>query len=278
MLAIADRDGVVEASLPGLADAARVSPEECRQALDALESPDEHSRSKDHDGRRVLPVDGGWLLINFAKYRDKMRADERREATAARVRKHRENRASNAEVLQPVTRARAGAPAYARDPAPAPAPAPETDHLSTPPTPSSRAPAPAHARAPESGGGGGSNGSSERIPEDRETICPLDLVERAKAVGIPAEFAKHFHTSPESVLEQIDEFVSHWTFGAGAGERRSHWMRQLRRRLKELGEQNRFRPPGALEHETLSEREKKEIEGFKAARRKLDAEQGKGKR
>lgn len=79
MLAMADRYGLVEGSVPGLADFARVSVEDCRSALERLASPDPDSRSKEDDGRRIRPVDGGWQLVNHAKYRAKMSADDRRE-------------------------------------------------------------------------------------------------------------------------------------------------------------------------------------------------------
>jgi len=79
MLAMADQFGIVEASVPGLADMARVTTDECRSALSALSDPDKDSRSKEQDGRRVEEVDGGWRLINHGKYRDKMSRDERRE-------------------------------------------------------------------------------------------------------------------------------------------------------------------------------------------------------
>lgn len=79
LLAMADKDGVAEASVPGLADFARVSVEATREALDRLSSPDPDSRSKEHNGRRIEAVEGGWQLLNHAKYRAKMGADERRE-------------------------------------------------------------------------------------------------------------------------------------------------------------------------------------------------------
>jgi hypothetical protein len=53
MLALANKHGVVEASVPGLADASRVSLEQCEEALKKLESPDQYSRSQDFEGRRV---------------------------------------------------------------------------------------------------------------------------------------------------------------------------------------------------------------------------------
>lgn len=81
MLAMSDARGVVEASIPGLADMAKVSLEECKVALSVLMSPDEYSRTKDHDGRRIEEVDGGWLVLNIGKFRDKCRhrADYMRE-------------------------------------------------------------------------------------------------------------------------------------------------------------------------------------------------------
>ena len=79
MLAMADQFGIVEASVPGLADMARVTLQECQDALQELSAPDEYSRSTERDGRRIEPSDGGWRLINHGKYRDKMSRDERRE-------------------------------------------------------------------------------------------------------------------------------------------------------------------------------------------------------
>lgn len=79
MLAMADRRGVVDSSLPGLADAARVTIEECKEALGVLMSPDPFSRSTENEGRRVEEVDGGWRLLNYAKYRETRDPEIRRE-------------------------------------------------------------------------------------------------------------------------------------------------------------------------------------------------------
>lgn len=80
MLALKDRHHIVESSVPGLADFARVSVEACVQALDILIAPDPHSRTTAHEGRRIEKVDGGWRVLNGEKYREKMNADERRES------------------------------------------------------------------------------------------------------------------------------------------------------------------------------------------------------
>jgi len=69
MLAMADRRGRVWASLPGLADRARVPDEDCRTAIKTFLSPDPDSRTREHEGRRIEAIDGGWRLLNHEKYR-----------------------------------------------------------------------------------------------------------------------------------------------------------------------------------------------------------------
>ena len=53
MLAIKDKDGHVFASIPGSADLARITVEECEASLRVLMSPDPYSRSKESVGRRI---------------------------------------------------------------------------------------------------------------------------------------------------------------------------------------------------------------------------------
>jgi len=79
MLALKDSRGFVPAALPGLANAARVSVARCEAAVAILESPDKHSRTPDNDGRRIKKVDGGWMVLNHDKYRDKRADEERKE-------------------------------------------------------------------------------------------------------------------------------------------------------------------------------------------------------
>lgn len=79
LLAMADKNGVAEGSIPGLADFARVPVEATRRALKQLMAPDPDSRSKEYEGRRLEAIPEGWRLLNHAKYRAKMGADERRE-------------------------------------------------------------------------------------------------------------------------------------------------------------------------------------------------------
>lgn len=69
MLAMADQHGRVWASVPGLANRARVPLEDAQIALDAFLSPDPYSRTPDNEGRRIEAIDGGWRLLNHEKYR-----------------------------------------------------------------------------------------------------------------------------------------------------------------------------------------------------------------
>ena len=95
MLAMANQRGVVEASIPGLAVLARVTREECEEAIRILESPDLDSRSQEHEGRRIQKIDGGWLILNHGKYRAKLNADERREYNRIKQQEFREKKSAN---------------------------------------------------------------------------------------------------------------------------------------------------------------------------------------
>ncbi len=70
MLAMADRRGRIWGSIPGLANRARLSVDQVEDALTRFQRPDKYSRTPDHEGRRVEKIDGGWRLLNHAKYRE----------------------------------------------------------------------------------------------------------------------------------------------------------------------------------------------------------------
>ncbi len=90
MLAICDKNGMVEASVPGLADVARVELTQCEDALQRLASPDQYSRSQEYEGRRIKVVDGGWLILNYLKYRGESKADRIAQQNRDRQKKFRD--------------------------------------------------------------------------------------------------------------------------------------------------------------------------------------------
>ena len=69
MLALADFEGNVFGSLPGIAYQTHISIKDCEKALKKLSEPDKYSRSKEYEGRRIQEIDGGWQILNYTKYR-----------------------------------------------------------------------------------------------------------------------------------------------------------------------------------------------------------------
>jgi hypothetical protein len=92
MLAMADRQGRVWASVPGLANRARITIEQTETALARFMAPDRYSRTPDNEGRRIEPIDGGWRLLNHEKYRDMHDEEARRDYSREWDRQHRPTR------------------------------------------------------------------------------------------------------------------------------------------------------------------------------------------
>lgn len=103
MLALADKNGEVQGSVPGLARIAGVPVDDCRKALEKFLAPDPDSRTKDDEGRRIEVIDGGWHLLNYRKYREMASREEAKEAEAKRKARYRAKLArNNAEMSHDV--------------------------------------------------------------------------------------------------------------------------------------------------------------------------------
>lgn len=63
--------GFVEAAGVGIVTRAGVKPEDGMSALIDLGSPEQESRTPDFEGRRLVRVAGGYVVLNFDKYRQK---------------------------------------------------------------------------------------------------------------------------------------------------------------------------------------------------------------
>ena len=94
MLASCNADGFVAGSVPGFASKARVTVEQMSTAIDKFSSPDPHSRTPDNEGRRVEAIEGGWVVLNYAKYRETRDPEERRRQVREAVRRHRSKKKS----------------------------------------------------------------------------------------------------------------------------------------------------------------------------------------
>lgn len=69
LLAMKGADGIIQSSVIGLADRAKVTSEECRMALEVLLAPDPDDTSGVEEGRRLRVVGGGWEIVNHDLYR-----------------------------------------------------------------------------------------------------------------------------------------------------------------------------------------------------------------
>ncbi len=99
MLATANIDGVVEGSVPGFANLSRVGIPACEAAILKLSSPDPYSRTKDHEGRRIEEIPGGWRILNYRQYRE--RAQDKDGSRAPYMRSRRAQARATTEEKPP---------------------------------------------------------------------------------------------------------------------------------------------------------------------------------
>jgi len=94
LLAKADETGFVRISFSGLVRAANVSEEATRRAIEKFTAPDNESRTEEYGGRRIERLEGGWIILNYMKYREKTDRDAHREY----MRKYRESRVNHSNL------------------------------------------------------------------------------------------------------------------------------------------------------------------------------------
>jgi hypothetical protein len=84
LLKLAEIDGCVDMTLEAIARRTNVPLDKVRVGIDELCKPDPKSRSKEHEGRRLIPIDArrgwGWRIVNYEKYRA-IQDEETRRAT-----------------------------------------------------------------------------------------------------------------------------------------------------------------------------------------------------
>lgn len=107
MLAMRNQRNEVDASLPGLADLARVSVEECEEALRKLSAPDKWSRNKANEGRRIEECAGGWRILNAEHYRRLLSKEEKAEYMREYMRGYRKVKEGAREKAEVAGRTRA---------------------------------------------------------------------------------------------------------------------------------------------------------------------------
>ena len=96
MLKLADIDGVVDMTPEAISRRINLPIEKVIPFLAALAEPDLKSRSPEHDGRRIVPLDShrdwGWIVVNYQHYRMLRDEEARRAYFRDAKRKQRETR------------------------------------------------------------------------------------------------------------------------------------------------------------------------------------------
>ena len=82
----------------GLARISNISLDEAKEAIECFLAPDPESRTRDKDGRRLEPIEGGYRVINFEKYRTKCSDNQYKAQTAKRVARWREKQKLQKEL------------------------------------------------------------------------------------------------------------------------------------------------------------------------------------
>jgi len=99
MVALADRDGVVNLTLTALTRRIGWPPEFVEAGIRELEKPDPESRTPDAEGRRIVRlrdnVEWGWRIVNYLKYREIKDESSRREYMREYMREYRSKHSVN---------------------------------------------------------------------------------------------------------------------------------------------------------------------------------------
>ena len=90
LLASCKQNGISPCTVPFLACICRTTEEIVCESIKKLSSPDIYSKSKTDEGRRITEVDGGFFIINYAKYREYSLSDSS-DATRKREYRKRDN-------------------------------------------------------------------------------------------------------------------------------------------------------------------------------------------
>jgi hypothetical protein len=88
-LLMADPEGFVVGTVPGVAQQAGVTLDQAKAAIALLENPDPYSSTPEFEGRRVIKVERGWHIVNFVAYRERAKAEAEKARKRAWVKQKR---------------------------------------------------------------------------------------------------------------------------------------------------------------------------------------------
>lgn len=204
MLAMADRNGRVWGSVPGLANRARIPLEDARVAITTFLSPDPDSRTPEHEGRRIEVIDGGWRLLNHEKYRairdEESTLESKRRYINNRRAKEREAVTNTSSTISTVDQSRDNAEAYTE----ADTEAKKEKRVSTA---AQAQPLPSFTGDP-----------NLEVFDSRQRPALATEWELPAAWG---EDAERLGWKPHQIIKEAEKYRQYWTTGKGSGTRRT---------------------------------------------------------
>lgn len=228
----------------------RGSPKRQSRALKALMQCGRLNPDGTRGAGLVDHVEHGFQLHNYLEHAEsRERILERRRLASERKERHKRN----APGMHPER-----VPEHAPDAGQSASGAPTRADVSSPAQPSPEDLQPDNLGAKDLEGSARPEAPPEHAPTQAhsdwdgspdESMCPADIAERAESLGVLRELANKLPAPLPSVVDSAREFAGYWTIGAGAGQRRRHWMRRLREHIRRSHREGRLKAPGAIEHE-----------------------------
>lgn len=98
LLKLCDPEGVVDMTITAISRRTNVPLEKVERGIAELMKPDPESRTPEHEGRRLLPLDErrnwGWVIVNYKDYRDLQDHDALRAYNRAAKQRQRDKEAA----------------------------------------------------------------------------------------------------------------------------------------------------------------------------------------
>jgi len=98
LIILADKDGIVDMTPAAISRRTGIPIEHIKAGIEILESDDPHSRTSDHNGKRIIRLDDerpwGWYIVNHQKYREIRSEEDRKEYMRNYMREKREKEKS----------------------------------------------------------------------------------------------------------------------------------------------------------------------------------------
>jgi hypothetical protein len=232
LLALCDSNGVAEGAVPGLASLCRMSVDETQTALAKLSAPDPYSRTPEYEGRRIAPVDGGWLIINYLKYREKGQLKEGSRAKYMReyMREYRHPESTDVNTGKPNVNPRL-------------LPITQRQKQKQKQNDVSAAPVDEQPASLPAGDPHGAPGELEALHDE----CERELAETARVTGIP----------PDELLSLASKTPDDKSILNIRSCNRVRWLRTIASRLRErralFGAEQRAHSPPPARRQTASE-------------------------